>query len=236
MRTDPLSQEFYDARKAELSGRVSKKRFAHIEGVAGTAVNLAEVYGESVGKARLAGLLHDWDKGMNDDEIRKRVRMLGIEDEVGPWVVQNMPQVLHGPTAATALAREFPEIPPDVTQAIYRHTTAAKDMSDLDKIIYVADAIEPGRKFDRLPDLQSHVGRVSLDDLFYEVYKFWTMALVEHDVVLHPDTIGIWNEISAPRMERRKAERREKGRRGQSPSSEERRKMGKKEGKHGRNA
>ena len=168
---DPLGDEFHDEMLAELKDRVSPKRLKHILGVSDTAAMLARVYGCDERKARLAGLLHDWDKGLDDDQSRQRVRELGIEEQVGPWVVENMPQVLHGPTASVALAREHPDIPDDVIQAIYRHTTGALDMSDLDKVIYVADAIEPGRNFDGLEGLQDDVGRVTLDELFFEVYK-----------------------------------------------------------------
>lgn len=196
---DPLGDEFHDRMLAELKDRVSPKRLKHILGVSDTAAMLARVYGCDERKARLAGLLHDWDKGLDDDQIRQRVRELGIEDQVGPWVVENMPQVLHGPTASVALAREHPDIPDDVIQAIYRHTTGALGMSDLDKVIYVADAIEPGRNFDGLEGLQDDVGRVTLDELFFEVYKFWTLALVRNDRVLHPDTIPVWNEYAASR-------------------------------------
>lgn len=202
--TDVLGDDFYEEMLSELKGRVTPKRLNHILGVSDTAARLARTYGYDEKKARLAGLLHDWDKGLDDDQIRKRVRDLGIEEQVGPWVVEHMPQVLHGPTAAVALSREHPDIPPDVVQAIYRHTTAAVDMSPLDKIVYVSDAIEPSRNFDGLENLQDDVGRISLDDLFFEVYKFWTLALVEHDVVLHPATISVWNEYAASRRKLRK--------------------------------
>lgn len=201
---DALSEGFYEEMLERLRPRVSEKRLKHIMGVSQTARSLAETYGEDVAKASLAGLLHDWDKGMDDDEVRQRARDLGIEDEVGPWVVEHMPKVLHGPTAATALAREYPQIPDDVIQAIYRHTTAAPDMTALDKIVYVADAIEPSRHFDGLGNLQADVGRVSLDDLFFEVYKFWTIALINHEVVLHPDTMSIWNAYASGRKKPKK--------------------------------
>ena len=83
---DPLSKEFYKARKAELKTRVSSKRFKHIMGVADTCEQLAEQYGVDPKKARLAGLLHDWDKGMNDDEARQRAIDLGMEDEIDPYI------------------------------------------------------------------------------------------------------------------------------------------------------
>lgn len=207
-RADPLSKEFFDERKRELEGRVTQKRLDHINGVSQTARRLAEIYGVNERKAALAGLLHDWDKGYDDDGIRARVSEVGLSDVLDPFVVEKMPQVLHGPTAAFALAQEFPEIPNDVIRAIYNHTTASKDADDLEKIIYISDAIEPTRKFGAVEEIRKSVGKVTLDELFYKTYRFWTLALLERDKVVHPDTMSIWNELAA---RNRQAKRNRKG-------------------------
>ena len=191
--SDVLSKAFYKARKKELEQRVSPKRFEHSIGVSKACVDLAQTYGLDVKKARLAGLLHDWDKGMNDDESRARVYELGMQDEVDPWVVEHMPRVLHGYTAARALRRDFPQIPDDILQAIDRHTTAAEDMAPLDMALYIADAIEPGRRFGRIDELRASVGTVSLEELYYQTYEYWTFLLFERKKTLHPDTMRIWN-------------------------------------------
>lgn len=196
MTMDVMSEEFYDACASELKGRVSERRYGHVMGVAKTAQMLAERYGVDPRSAKLAGLLHDWDKDLDDDAIRARVSELGLVDEMDPWVVENMPRVLHGPTAACALSKMFPELPPDIIDAIYKHTTASTDMSDLDKIIYIADAIEPSRRFDAVEELRADVDALTLDELYLRIYKFWIMALIEHDVVLHPSTLDIWNDLA----------------------------------------
>lgn len=201
---DPFSEEFFEAVHEQLKGRVSKKRLRHIEGVADTADEIAQAYGKDRSKARLAGLLHDWDKGMSDEEIVARAYDLGIEDEIGEWVIENMPEVIHGISASHALKRQFPKIPDDVLHAIKVHTTASTEMSDLDKILYIADAIEPGRDFESLADLRAMIGASDLDDLYFEVYKFWTDALVRRGRALHPDTVRIWNEMCVPRRRAKK--------------------------------
>ena len=76
------------------------------------------------------------------------MREAGVD--VHPYVLDTMPRLLHGPTAAAELERAYPDLPADVVQAIARHTAAAVGMSDLDMIIYIADAIEPSRDFDGL--------------------------------------------------------------------------------------
>ncbi|MBQ9004155.1 MAG: bis(5'-nucleosyl)-tetraphosphatase (symmetrical) YqeK [Eggerthellaceae bacterium] len=203
-----LTKGFFKARKAELEGRVSPKRFKHCLGVSQACVQLAETYGLDVKKARLAGLLHDWDKGFDDAGARRRVYELGMEDEVDPWVVENMPNVLHGETAARALARDFPEIPGDVLRAIDRHTTAAETMGPLDMVLYVADAIEPGRKFGRIDELRAAVGKGMLDELSFQSYEYWVFLLFERGKPLHPDTIRFWNAYTTNHS--RKKEKRKK--------------------------
>ena len=81
---DPLSNEFFEAREAELRERVNEHRFQHSLGVSEMAQRLAQVYGADVRKARLAGILHDWDKDYDDQGIRKRVDELGMT--VDPFV------------------------------------------------------------------------------------------------------------------------------------------------------
>ena len=204
---DALSLEFYEARKSDLTHRVSAKRFRHIEGVAQVAEQLARIYGVDLSKARLAGLLHDWDKGMNDAEITARVDELGLRGVLDPWVVDHMPAVLHGHTAAVALAREFPSIPQDVIQAIDRHTTAAIDMTSLDMVVYIADAVEPNRQYGRIDELRSLVGQVDLEELFFRTYEYWVFLLFERRKPLHPATITVWNEYVARRAARKETKR-----------------------------
>lgn len=200
---DPLSEAFFEMIRGELATRVGKKRLTHIEGVSDTARSLARLYGVDETKAVLAGLLHDWDKGYDDDAMRRRVAEVGLAEVLDPFVVADMPQVLHGPTAAFALKARFPKIPGDVIRAIYYHTTGAHDATDLDKILYIADAIEPTRTFGEVEGLREEAGRISLDELYFHVYQFWTMALVERGRVLHPDTISLWNELAVQAARRR---------------------------------
>ncbi len=197
------AEPLYERMRALAKERVSKKRFKHMEGVAGTAERLARSYGADPHLARLAGILHDWDKDLDNDQIRVKVHEMGIQGEVGEWVVRNMPQVLHGPTAAAELERSFPDIPAEAISAIRKHTIASREMSDLDKIIYIADALEPGRRFDEVQELRSMMGKASLDELYYEVYRFWIQALVDKGCLLHPDTLAIWNDLAYPQAHER---------------------------------
>lgn len=188
---DALSDAFYEARRHDLAQRLRRKRYEHSLGVADTAAALARLYGADERKARLAGLLHDWDKAYDDEGIRHRVEDLHVP--VDPYVFAEMPQLLHGPTAAAALSRAYPDIPADIIRAIQLHTTGAVQMTDLDMIVYIADAIEPTRRYDGLDALRGLAGDVPLDDLFVATFQHILLNLVERRKRVYPDTLTIWN-------------------------------------------
>ena len=204
MSEDVLSDAFLAARERDLQQRLRPKRFEHACSVSKMAASLAEVYGTDVRKARLAGLLHDWDKEYDDDAIRAHACALDVD--VDPYVLETMPRLLHGPTAAAELERAYPDLPGDVIQSIARHTAAALGMSDLDMIIYIADAIEPGRDFEGLDELRSFIGRVPLEELFVMTFNHILLTLVERRRCLHPATVEVWNHYVA-RSREAKAEK-----------------------------
>lgn len=202
---DALSKEFYDARKREMEERVTPKRFKHIKGVAKTAKYLAKVYGLDESKAKLAGLLHDWDKNYDDDGIRARAHEVGLQ--VDPLVLEKMPQTLHGMTASRALRRDFPSIPEDVLQAVDRHTTAAPGMTDLDMVVFIADCLEPGRTFGRCDELRGLIGQVCLEELFFQVQGYWITLIIDRGRTMHPSTIETWNYYALRHAERQAQDR-----------------------------
>lgn len=192
---DPFGKENYRRMKKLLKDRVSERRYEHSKGVAKTAKRLARIYGyRDVGQARMAGLVHDWDKGFIGDEARSRVSEVGAK--VDPFVVETMPWLLHGPTGACALRNEFPELGEELFRAVEVHTSAAVDMSELDMIVYVADLIEPSRTFQDVEGVRRAVGKVSLEDLFFISFKCVFSFLVAHDRSIHPSTVEIWNHYS----------------------------------------
>lgn len=197
--SDYLSKEFYEEMKAEVKTRVSEKRFEHIKSVAKTAKQLGEVYGCDAQKCRLAGILHDWDKGLSNEEEIAKAKKYHLDGEISEFVINEMPQLLHGPTAAAELHERFANFPEDVLHAIDVHTTACLEMNDLDMILYIADAIEPTRQYPELEEITSMVGKVSLFELYFTVYCYWTIRLLQRKKALYPATIEIYNNLVAQR-------------------------------------
>ena len=183
-------RELYTRARKKLETRLTDYRFLHSVSVADTAVNMAKIYGVDVDEARIAGLLHDWDKNYSDEELVARAATYGITIKD---YHEDMAALLHAQTGAAALAEEFPELSAAVIQAIARHTSAAPDMSDLDMIIYVADMIEPLRTRYRLHALRELIGKVTLEELFLKSYEMTMDYLVVRHRFIHPDSFEVWN-------------------------------------------
>ncbi|MCL2826401.1 MAG: bis(5'-nucleosyl)-tetraphosphatase (symmetrical) YqeK [Eggerthellaceae bacterium] len=198
-------EELMARAKEKLKGRLSQKRYEHSLNVAQTAVMLAATYGVDEEKAEFAGLIHDWDKGYDDEGIRKRAKELGVKAD--QELLESMPHMLHGLTAAAVLKDEFPEADDEVLRAVALHTSGDVDMSDLDMVIYVADVIEPGRPYPSMQALRDMVGKVSLEELFLATYQHVFVHLIEQYSRVHPDTVKVWNRY----ILRSREERGEKG-------------------------
>ena len=129
------------------------KRMPHVLGTEQEAVRLAERYGADVTKARIAALLHDCTKKLDMDEQLALCGHYGIELDA---LEQKALKLLHSKTGA-AIAREVFGVDNDVYSAILYHTTGKPDMTLLEKIIYLADYIEPTRDFPGVETLRKTV-------------------------------------------------------------------------------
>ena len=131
------------------------KRIPHVLGTEQEAIRLAERYGADVEKARVAALLHDCTKKLDMPEQLALCRQYGIElDELE----QKALKLLHAKTGA-AIARDVYGVDDEIYRAIWWHTTGHADMTLLEKIIYLADYIEPSRDFPGVDDLRNCVYR-----------------------------------------------------------------------------
>ena len=149
-----LSRENIDLIKADLKEKLPKKRYEHTLGVAYTAASLAMCYGEDILKAELAGILHDVAKAKKSSELKDDMKEYIDPYTDGDYVAliaDKAPQILHAVYAPCLAKKDYKIEDKDILSAIRWHTTGKKDMTMLEKIVFVADYIEPNRK--KLPDL-----------------------------------------------------------------------------------
>ncbi len=141
---------FAELREISLSLHKSK-RVDHVIGCSDTAMRLAKKFGADEDAARRAGILHDITKALNADEQLKLCERYAI---VLSEFEARHPKLLHAKTGAV-IAREVFGETPAVCEAIEWHTTGRADMSLLEKIIYLADYIEPNRQIDGIEELRA---------------------------------------------------------------------------------
>lgn len=144
----------------KLKKKLTAKRYRHTLGVAYTAASMAMAHDVNIQKAYVAGLLHDNAKCIDSE---KKIRLcekykLPISD-----VERDNPELLHAKLGSYLAHKDFGIDDEDILHAIAFHTTGRPGMSRLEKIIFVADYIEPNRKM--IPNLEKvrHAAFVNLD-------------------------------------------------------------------------
>ncbi len=135
-----------DNDRLDLFRKVEKElkytRFIHTMGVTFTATSLAACYGGDVRKAEMAGLLHDCAKYLPLPEMRKICAGAGLA--LTPMEEESA-ALLHSKAGSVLASTRYGVDDPEITDAIRYHTTGRPGMTLLEKIIFVADYIEPGR-------------------------------------------------------------------------------------------
>ena len=127
------------------------KRIPHVLGTEQEAIRLAERYGADVEKARVAALLHDCTKRLDMEEQLALCRQYGIRLDA---LEQQALKLLHAKTGA-AIARDVFGVDDEIYRAIWWHTTGHAGMTLLEKIMYLADYIEPSRDFPGVDKLRA---------------------------------------------------------------------------------
>ena len=128
---------------AKERSNMDQKRFTHCVGVSETARKLAKLNGYDEDKAALAGFIHDYAKQVPVEEFRQVIKTQGFDQDLLNWG----PAIWHGIVGTYFIERDLKITDAEILTAVRRHTTADAEMTTLDKIVYMADYIEPGRDF-----------------------------------------------------------------------------------------
>lgn len=159
----------------KLKKYIDEDRFIHTQGVMYTACALAMVHGADIRKAQLAGLLHDCAKCIPND---KKIKLCQKQNIPITDAELKSPYLLHAKLGVYIAREKYGVEDREVLQAIRYHTTGRPEMSLLEKIIYIADYIEPGR--DKAPDLPEvrPLAFRDLDEAMYVILRD-TLAYLE---------------------------------------------------------
>lgn len=145
--------------REDLASRLKPGRYEHSLSVSFTCMALAMKYGFDLDRAELAGILHDCAKCYDNTAIIEKCRKYGLELTEGEL---QAPSVIHAKLGAFLAEHRYGVTDPEILSAIACHTTGKPEMSLLDKILYIADYIEPRRnKVEALPEIR----RLAFEDL-----------------------------------------------------------------------
>ena len=181
--------------KKIIRERMGDYRFSHSVNVAKEAKKLAKHYGADENKAEIAGILHDITKEMPKEQQLQIIIDSGI---ILDNVQLHAPKLWHGMSGSIVVRDELGIDDEDILNAIRYHTTGRAGMSLLEKIVYIADYMEPGRK--ELPNMMDvrHLAFEDIDKCLYRILRDSLVYLKAQDIPIDQtteETYQYYNEL-----------------------------------------
>ena len=186
---------------AAVSSGMPAKRWKHVEGVMETAVILAGRYGADPVKADLAALLHDLAKFWPIDRQEAIIRENGLNAEL----LEHDKQLLHAEVGAFIARRDYGVEDREVLDAIRYHTSGRVGMTLLDKIVCLADYMEPGREFPGVEKIRE-LAETNLEDALIAGFDSTISFLLEKGKPIFPLTLLSRNDLIKQRAKTKEAE------------------------------
>jgi predicted HD superfamily hydrolase involved in NAD metabolism len=149
-----------------MKENLTENRYKHSLGVQEMASHLASIYGADVEKAEFAGRYHDIAKCFDQETMDEYVRKYDL-----PAEYLGNTALAHSKVAAEILKNDYGVYDEEVLNAVRSHTTGRRDMSLLEEIVYVSDAIEDNRNYSQLKALQKQA-ETDLDGVCLIVMDF----------------------------------------------------------------
>lgn len=172
-----------------LKNHLSKRRYIHSINVADTAVYIARHYGADEYKARIAGLVHDSSKEESYDDLVNYAKNCGFSVDEESY---SIPEILHGPGSVYIAKSLFGIYDEEILSSIRYHVTGRKNMTLMEKIIFIADYVEPSRKFDGIDRVRALVYQ-DLDEALLSALDLTIMYIIDRKGLLHRDTVDARN-------------------------------------------
>ncbi|WP_347284206.1 bis(5'-nucleosyl)-tetraphosphatase (symmetrical) YqeK [Lactobacillus taiwanensis] len=176
---------------AKEKSNMDEKRFKHCIGVSQTSRKLAKLNNYDPDKAALAGFIHDYAKQVAPERFIKVIK----EQNFDPDLLNYNRAIWHGVVGAYFIEKELKITDPEILMAIRRHTTADVEMTTLDKIVFVADFIEPGRDFSGVEEARK-IAYANLDDGVGFELAHTLDFLITNRKKIYPKTFAAYNKWS----------------------------------------
>ena len=173
---------------AKEKSNMTEDRFEHCIGVSKTAQRLAELNHYDEDKAALAGFIHDYAKQVSVEEYREVIKTKGFDQDLLNW----NRSIWHGIVGTYFIQRDLKITDSEILTAVRRHTTADVEMTTLDKIVFMADYIEPGRSFPGVEEARK-ITYANLDKGVGYQLAHTLEFLIEKRDKIYPRTLDAYN-------------------------------------------
>lgn len=170
---------------------LSEKRYHHSVNVAQEAVRLAKMYGADPVKAETAGILHDI---MKDTPPEEQLKIMMRFDIILTDVERSAQKLWHAICGAAFMDHELHIADREILDAVRYHTTGRANMTQLEKVIFIADFISADRDYDGVERMRK-AAEVSLEQAMLEGVVFTIQDLSKRYKPVHPDTIAAYNWV-----------------------------------------
>ena len=167
---------------------MTEDRFEHCIGVSKTAQRLAELNHYDEDKAALAGFIHDYAKQVSVEDYREVIKTKGFDQDLLNW----NRSIWHGIVGTYFIQRDLKITDSEILTAVRRHTTADVEMTTLDKIVFMADYIEPGRSFPGVEEARK-ITYANLDKGVGYQLAHTLEFLIEKRNKIYPRTLDAYN-------------------------------------------
>ncbi|WP_100331641.1 bis(5'-nucleosyl)-tetraphosphatase (symmetrical) YqeK [Bacillus xiapuensis] len=171
--------------------QLTEHRYQHTLGVAETAVKLAHQFGADPQKAEIAAIFHDYAKFRPKEEMAAIIRA----EKMDPRLLSFHPELWHAPVGACLVQKEAGIEDEEILDAIRYHTSGRTGMTLLEKIIYLADYIEPGRHFPGVEEVRA-LAEEHLDAALIQAVKNTIQFLMKKNQPIFPDTVDMYNDLT----------------------------------------
>lgn len=178
--------------------QLTERRYVHTIGVMETAIRLAEIHQVDPEKAELAAIFHDYAKFRDKEEMRQII----IDQKMPQDLLKHHDELWHAPVGAYLVEKEAGITDSEVLEAIRCHTSGKINMSPLEKVLYVADYIEPGRDFPGVEQVRESADN-SLDIAVIQAMKNTISFLLKRNQPIYPDTFHAYNDMTMKVKERK---------------------------------
>ena len=176
--------------KIKLQQSLNEKRYLHSIGVMDECEKLALHYEADVNKARIAGLLHDCAKNISQSEENTLLNKYEIKlDDIQ----KQSHALVHGILGMYVAREKYNKNDEDIIDAIYWHTTGRAGMTLLEKIVFIADYIEPARTFDDTEEIRKNAYE-DIDRAIVLSADSTIRYLLERKKLVHPLTLDTRND------------------------------------------